>query len=267
MKFNPFAFLVETKRFTYARILRSSFTKKITDAFSVIYGSSFAVLRDYLPWIPEVDGRDRTFDNARTHRRAGLFDWATGFLFLVIDKGFHWLANKWIQQDTHIPWKYRTLPQKIKVGIFFGLGVINSLLNFVRFIASVALTCVGLPFLAIAHQITTSKAKKSIESAMAMPGNEQVKNDDGGLQPAIPTSLGKFLNKNKLSTENIQIKPFAQNNLFTFDNCRNEKSTFQFFAEKQQPEISALLELNVGGITSWLEKDEPEYLNTLLSPV
>ena len=119
VRLNPFHHLLESKKYPWARVLRSSWKKKIMDSFETFHGNSIFV---------------SSWDSVHL----GLIDYMTLFS-LALFHGLMVKAHAWRQNENKL---LRTLARCS----WPLLVLINIPLFAIRFVASVALTMVSLPF-------------------------------------------------------------------------------------------------------------------------
>lgn len=84
MRWNPFSRLIESKKYKYARLIRSSFLERLTDTFFVFYGegqSDLGVIDYFFPFarLGENIGRRMTYSNSYSGPVVGI----SSVIFLI----------------------------------------------------------------------------------------------------------------------------------------------------------------------------------------
>lgn len=222
--FNPFSELFETDQYPYSRILRTSFTKKIEDAFWVFFGSFN---------IPDNEEQDK-----EVRYRLGLIDYATlgayyliNFVLLELSRGIQFTP------------------------IQFTLGFVSLALFIPRLVLASALTLILLPFIGMAQLIANvhSDPVKHKIKEYTLPSNESEN----------PTELPfrSLLDANHLEIETIDriervysppAKGFPLGNL-----------SLKFFAQQEEPKPPITIKLSIDSRRGFCNRAQAEFYNAL----
>lgn len=174
MNYLPFEFLFKSKYFPFARILSSSFTQKWWDFFSIIYGSSIV--------LDVADGKrisDPNTQENNSSRRAGFFDYLTGFLCFAVDILWSWCYEALLfgeESTTSHEESQGTSTTVYVIGLVL-LSPIHLFLNAIRSVTSIGISVVATPLIFIVHLITDSIAASRKTAVLHAMGVSVVRPD------------------------------------------------------------------------------------------
>lgn len=223
---NPFDTILENPKYPLARIYRKSFWAGIGDTYDVLAGNHF-----------------RNTPGERTHW--GILDL---LIFPLVSQWLWRIACPSLQLTDYPSRTNDTLPGTLPLFFRVVAGIAGVLLETVRTILAISLTILFLPFIALVHVFTASKAKELRNSALNVNISLINRNNE---KQEILTSLDNLLNSRISSRLGLDdIITTSEKNKYMLDPMGKCETNFRLFKpgddSKAIEAIEAFDALNIG---------------------
>ncbi|CAM2949331.1 hypothetical protein [Legionella worsleiensis] len=228
MRFNPFSFLNESRDNPHARTLRTSFSEKLGDTFSVFCGEIYP---------------------RREEARMGLFDWATLGIPAFLARSEVYMSN------SYNPW---FLLLKFPV---YGL---NRMLDISRFLVSVIATFTAAPITFLAAGIVRLVDRIQCPNGLEEVGMVQGNVKSNWMSSSKPVnervmSLEQLFRESRSGINNMYCTKITSDQIEMRISGRSFEgpSTYTFMCDRNNEHTNRFFRYNIGKINNTLEKSSP----------
>ncbi|CAM2949472.1 hypothetical protein [Legionella worsleiensis] len=228
MRFNPFSFLNESRDNPHARTLRTSFSEKLDDTYSVFYGDVYTSSRD---------------------ARMGLFDWATLGITAFLARSEVYMNNS-------------TTLWSLLLGV--PVYALNRMLDIPRFLVSFIAKIAAAPITFLVSEIVRLVDRIQCPNGLEEVGMIQGTVKSNWMSSSKPVnervmSLEQLFKESNSGINNMYCTKITsdQIEMHIFGFSSEGPPTYTFMCDRNNEHANRFFRYNIGKINNAVEKSSP----------